>query len=688
MLQLIYRKTKGIFMKITFFKIWFICALLYIANSYSYPRVSIITSLYKGGEFIQGFMEDITQQTIFSDCELIIINANSPDNEEVIITSYLQKYENIKYIRLEEDPGLYAVWNLAIKISQAPYITNANVDDRLRFDCYELHANALDAHKEVDLVYSDAYITENPNETFDTRSSQKRLDIPSFSLKKLKGQCLPNNHPMWRRSVHENFGFFDETLKIAADWDFWLHIATKGSLFLKIDQPLGLYYNNPKGLSTDSSGAGMKEFHIVYNRYNQNEKPDPHFAIVVASRNNTFEFENKKVYQRNLDSIFMQTYPHFRVIYIDDCSTDGTADAVASYVAEKKESNRFHLIRNPQRYGPSRNRYIGAHVCDDDEIVCILDGDDTFAHPHVLEKLAAIYKHNDVWVTYSQFLTIPDKTISGGKATPDWVIKNNVYRKFGWHYHSLKTFYAWLFKQIELKDLLYDGAFFTAASDLAEMFPLIEMSGGKFLYIPDILYHALQHPHNEMHTEGRQFMANMGAIIMNLMKPYKSLTQRPEKKEIGSIAKLFLPLYIQKESKKKSVFLKKQLLKKLHQMDQKYIFLSTVLTRPADNKLNEAVIALLKVGAFATHFSSHTSLEKLIDLNGIISTEIETKAFDYRKIDPSISSSFFNTSCYKKEDLIYAVEQLSETAIDPEELFSILYKMALESNTVGILVNG
>ena len=37
------------------------------------PIVSIITSVFNGDEFIGGFLEDIVRQTIFHDCELIII---------------------------------------------------------------------------------------------------------------------------------------------------------------------------------------------------------------------------------------------------------------------------------------------------------------------------------------------------------------------------------------------------------------------------------------------------------------------------------------------------------------------------------------------------------------------------------------------------------------------------------------
>jgi hypothetical protein len=45
---------------------------------------------------------------------------------------------------------------------------------------------------------------------------------------------------MWRKSLHDEFGGFDETLTCAADWDFWLKVAGKYS-FRHIPEFLGLY---------------------------------------------------------------------------------------------------------------------------------------------------------------------------------------------------------------------------------------------------------------------------------------------------------------------------------------------------------------------------------------------------------------------------------------------------------------
>lgn len=231
------------------------------------PFVSIITSLYKGDKFIQGFMDDIVKQTIFDKCELIIINAASPGREEKVIKRFLKLYKNIVYLELDRDPGIYAVWNMGIKIAKAPYITNANVDDRLAHDCYEIHLKALENNPRVDLVYSDCFITKRPNETFEKNSAHATLNRPEFSKQALKNNCLPNNHPMWRKSMHQKYGLFDATFKIAGDWDMWLRAVKDGAIFLKIPQVLGLYYENPHGLSSDQKGNWKAEFDRVYNTY-------------------------------------------------------------------------------------------------------------------------------------------------------------------------------------------------------------------------------------------------------------------------------------------------------------------------------------------------------------------------------------------------------------------------------------
>lgn len=228
-------------------------------------KLSIITSLYKGEKFIGCFLEDITRQTLFNQCELIIINANSPENEEPIVREYMRKYpNNIVYKKINYDPGLYGVWNIGIKMARADYVTNANVDDRLKYDCYETHVRYLDEHPDIDLVYSGCYLTTKPNETFENNSSNGRIvwhTQQEFDRVKQLYQWMPyvNNHPVWRKSLHTRYGFFDSRFK-SVGMEFWIRATLCGNAkFKKLDGIYNLYYHNPEGISTNPHSPDQEE---------------------------------------------------------------------------------------------------------------------------------------------------------------------------------------------------------------------------------------------------------------------------------------------------------------------------------------------------------------------------------------------------------------------------------------------
>ena len=72
---------------------------------------------------------------------------------------------------------------------------------------------------------------------------------------------LPHNNPMWRKSVHDKHGYFNQYYKSAADWDFWLRCSFGGSKFKKHSEVLGVYYFNPTGMSTNPEHDSWKQEH-------------------------------------------------------------------------------------------------------------------------------------------------------------------------------------------------------------------------------------------------------------------------------------------------------------------------------------------------------------------------------------------------------------------------------------------
>lgn len=214
-------------------------------------RCSIFCSIYKGKKFIDGYIYDILKQTIFNDIEFILLDCGSPENEQEIIAPISEKYPNIIYSRLDNDPGLYAAWNLAIRQCSSPIIGNWNIDDRKSINSIEILLNRLEKKLEVDVVYGITYISYVANERYGDNEYNHIYPYLPHSLENLLRNNSPHCMPLWRKNLHDRFGYFDESYMSAADGEFWLRCAFGGAKLELVNHPVGLYYENPTGRSTN-----------------------------------------------------------------------------------------------------------------------------------------------------------------------------------------------------------------------------------------------------------------------------------------------------------------------------------------------------------------------------------------------------------------------------------------------------
>jgi glycosyltransferase involved in cell wall biosynthesis len=244
------------------------------------------------------------------------------------------------------------------------------------------------------------------------------------------------------------------------------------------------------------------------------------FVVVIPSYN------NERICHRNLQSVFDQTYKNFRIIYIDDCSTDQTHEKVKSLFDSHPERSAT-LIKNEKNLGALENLYRAIISCKDEEIIVILDGDDWLAHDLVLEKLNAFYANPDIWMTYGSYLYYP----SYGKGEcsrpfPQEVFKQKTLREYcrekGTIVSHLKSFYAGLFKQIKLEDLLHAGNFFNSTADGAIGLPLTEMARDHLKFIPEVFY--INNRANPLNDDKVNFEKQQTCWHEMLsMKPYEKL---------------------------------------------------------------------------------------------------------------------------------------------------------------------
>jgi glycosyltransferase involved in cell wall biosynthesis len=222
--------------------------------------------------------------------------------------------------------------------------------------------------------------------------------------------------------------------------------------------------------------------------------PEKLIVVVVPSYNNADWYEN------NLSSIFMQDYTNYYIIYIDDCSTDDTYALVQKYIHTHNQEGRVLLLHNEERKGHLYNHIKAVYMAEPEAIIVHIDGDDWLRldehkRTDIFQMINRIYDDPDVWLTYGSYYRYPYGNAGTCKPFPAEVVRAASYREFEWVSSHLRTFYGWLFRQIDPDDFLYtgldpayQGKLWPAAADLSFMFPMLEMAAGRLFYVPDLIY--------------------------------------------------------------------------------------------------------------------------------------------------------------------------------------------------------
>jgi hypothetical protein len=202
-------------------------------------------------------------------------------------------------------------------------------------------------------------------------------------------------------------------------------------------------------------------------------------------------YNNGAFIEKTLRTVFAQAYDSYRLIYIDDASTDGSFEAARDAIYASGQMLRTTIARNEERLGQLANLVRAVDTCEDQEIVVVLNGEDWLAHEWVLCRLNQYYADSDLWLTYGQYCEFP--SYKAGSARSYRKNKWSELREAPFTAGHLKTFYAGLFRKVSKTDHTQHGADFPAAFDLAVMLPMLEMAGGHFQFLPEILYIANRH---------------------------------------------------------------------------------------------------------------------------------------------------------------------------------------------------
>jgi len=177
--------------------------------------ISVIVPSYNSAPYIGNAIASVLRQG-FGDFEIVIQDACSTDATESIIRSFGDA--RIRFNR-ERDRGQSHALNMAIAKATGEWVVWLNADDLLHPQAFSSVVPLLDSS--VDLVYGDFDIVDRTGELLKSYTSPP-LDFRRLIL---RGCYVFSGATVWRKSVINQSGGFDESLHYTMDYELFLRVA-------------------------------------------------------------------------------------------------------------------------------------------------------------------------------------------------------------------------------------------------------------------------------------------------------------------------------------------------------------------------------------------------------------------------------------------------------------------------------
>ncbi len=201
-------------------------------------KLSIITINFNNRDGLQKTIDSIVSQT-FRDFEWVVIDGGSTDGSRELIE---QNADNFAYWVSEPDKGVYNAMNKGMAQAKGDYLLFMNSGDWL------YNENSLEkcfAHEfNADVMYGDCL--------FHYTDYDAEWHNPSpMTFEFLYQSCLSHSSSFIKREVLVKEGY-DENMRIASDYEFWLKLAFSNGSFCHLDELVSVY--DTSGISSTNQG--------------------------------------------------------------------------------------------------------------------------------------------------------------------------------------------------------------------------------------------------------------------------------------------------------------------------------------------------------------------------------------------------------------------------------------------------
>ena len=243
------------------------------------PLISSITPCYKMEAYLEKFLEELPNQENFDEIQ-IVLDHNDPTEKEIQWVHAFQKKhpDRLKHIITSPVEPIGTSMNTCIDQADGELLAIWNVDD-LRTP-WSLKEQSVLIDDEHGISHGNFIIVNNFGGT-----TGKFIDHTIYSEREFTRGMVLGPFFMFKKSLVEKAGYFDEQLKSGADFDLAVRLAANTKVAVT-EKVLGYYLDEGKGASTSGDGRQPLERTVVELRYGILDKIEQHYLPKAVSNYN------------------------------------------------------------------------------------------------------------------------------------------------------------------------------------------------------------------------------------------------------------------------------------------------------------------------------------------------------------------------------------------------------------------
>jgi CMP-N-acetylneuraminic acid synthetase len=204
------------------------------------PLVTVYVTNFNYGRYVKQAVDSVLRQT-FTDFELIIIDDGSTDGSQDIIRGY-EGLERVRVV-LQQNKGLNATSNLAVKLAAGSYVVRLDADDYLDENALLVLTNILESDPGLALVFPDYYYVDAHGKI---TGQERRLNFQTEVT--LLDQPAHGACTMIRRDCLIEVNAYSNSYPCQDGYDLWLKIVSRYRV-RNVNLPLFYYRRHGKNLT-------------------------------------------------------------------------------------------------------------------------------------------------------------------------------------------------------------------------------------------------------------------------------------------------------------------------------------------------------------------------------------------------------------------------------------------------------